>query len=68
MADWGSDVVLGVIHVANCAVVYFAVGYGAATALTKRPRAARIVGIVSGVVMIAFGLILVAEKTIEHLR
>ncbi len=31
-------------------------------------RAARIVGIISGVVMIVLGAVLIAEKIIEHLR
>ena len=57
-------IALGVIHVANCALVYFAVGYGAATILTRRPRAAKIVGIGSGVVMIALGAGLGIEKLI----
>jgi len=56
--------VLGVIHVASCALVYFAVGYGAATILIRRPRAAKIVGIGSGVVMIALGAGLGIEKLI----
>lgn len=58
-------VVLGALHVANCAVVYFAVGYGAAAVLTKRPRAAQAVGIVSGVVMIGLGLALGVEKALS---
>lgn len=54
--------VLGIIHVATCAVVYFAVGYGAAAVLTRRPRAARIVTIASGTVMIGLGVALAGEK------
>ena len=54
---------LGVLHVTNCAVVYFTVGYGASSVLTKRPTAAKWVGIASGVVMILLGVLLVGEKT-----
>lgn len=55
-------IVLGILHVANCALVYFAVGYGAATVLTRRPRAAKTVGILSGIVMIGLGAALMIEK------
>lgn len=58
-------VLLGALHVANCAVVYFAVGYGAAAVLTRRPKAAKVVGIVSGIVMIALGVLLAGEKAAE---
>jgi threonine/homoserine/homoserine lactone efflux protein len=44
--------------------VYFAVGYGAAVVLTRRPKAAKIVGILSGIVMIGLGLALITEKLI----
>lgn len=57
--------VLGALHVANCAIIYFAVGFGAATLLTKRPRAATAVGILSGIVMIALGLVLIGEKVVS---
>lgn len=57
-------IVLGILHVANCAIVYFAVGYGAAVVLTRRPRAAKIVGTLSGIVMIGLGLALLIEKLI----
>lgn len=58
-------VVLGALHVANCAIVYFAVGYGAAAVLTKRPEAAKVVSTISGIVMICLGILLAAEKAIE---
>jgi threonine/homoserine/homoserine lactone efflux protein len=61
-------VALGALHAANCAVVYFAVGYGAATVLSKRPRAAQVVGIVSGVVMIGLGVLLIGEKIVAVVR
>jgi len=57
-------VVLGAVHVASCAVVYYAVGYGAATVLTKRPRAARLVTVASGVVMVGLGVGLVAARAV----
>lgn len=60
-------IVLGVIHVANCAIVYFAVGYGAATTLTRRPKAAKIVSLLSGIVMIGLGIFLLAEKIVTTL-
>lgn len=58
-------ITLGVIHVANCALVYFAVGFGAGALLSRRPRAAKIVGIVSGIVMIGLGIILLGEKAMS---
>lgn len=57
-------IVLGALHVINCAIVYFAVGYGAATLITRRPSAAKIVSIISGIVMIGLGLALITEKLI----
>ncbi|MBK0331143.1 LysE family translocator [Brachybacterium sp. MASK1Z-5] len=58
-------VLLGALHVANCAVVYFAVGFGAAAVLTKHPKAAKVVGIVSGIVMIGLGVALGVEKALS---
>lgn len=55
-------VLLGCLHVLSCAVVYFAVAFGARRVLATRPAAARIVTRVSGAVMILIGVILVAEK------
>lgn len=60
-------VLLGALHVVNCAVVYFAVGYGAAAVLATRPKTAKVVGIVSGVVMIALGVVLIGEKIVMSL-
>lgn len=65
---WAQMVGLGVIHVANCAVVYFAVGYGSAAVLTSRPRAARAVGIASGVIMVGLGGALIVERLVELSR
>ena len=56
---------LGSVHVLNCAVVYLAVGFGAAVVLARRPTAAKVVGIVSGLVMIGLGLALIVEKLVE---
>ncbi|QYM75855.1 LysE family translocator [Leucobacter luti] len=55
---------LGAVHVANCAGVYFAVAHGAAALLTGRPRAARVVSIVGGVVMVGLGSAIVVERGI----
>lgn len=55
-------IVLGALHVANCAIVYFAVGYGASTILTRHPQPAKIVSVASGVVMIGLGIVLMAER------
>lgn len=53
---------LGALHTITCAAVYFGVGYGASSMLTGRPRAAKIVSTLSGVVMIGLGLALIAEE------
>lgn len=53
---------LGALHTATCAAVYFVIAYGASAVLTGRPRAARIVSVLSGVVMICLGLALIAEE------
>ncbi|WP_349866644.1 LysE family translocator [Leifsonia sp. WHRI 6310E] len=55
-------VVLGAVHVVNCAIVYFAVGFAARRVLSARPIAARIVSRLSGFAMIAIGVFLVAER------
>lgn len=69
-APWpigGQMIALGALHVANCAIVYFAIGYGAASFLTKHPKATRIVSLISGAVMIALGAFLMIEKAIDAL-
>ena len=66
-SDWplaAQIVVLGLVHVASCAVVYLAVGLGAGTVLRSRPTAARIVSRVSGIAMIAIGAFLLIERLI----
>ncbi|GAY07126.1 LysE family translocator [Pseudonocardia sp. N23] len=57
---------LGVVHVANCALVYTGVGTGARAVLRARPAAARIVTRVSGVVMAGLGVVLVVEQVLQR--
>ncbi|WP_425838185.1 LysE family translocator [Streptomyces fractus] len=54
--------VLGTLHMTACAVVYLGVGVLARTVLRTRPSAARAVTRVSGVMMIAIGVVLLAEQ------
>lgn len=54
--------VLGGIHVANCAVVYILVAATAKRLLHARPSAARIVSRVSGVIMMLLGVWLLVEQ------
>ncbi|MEU8520977.1 LysE family translocator [Streptomyces sp. NPDC048577] len=53
---------LGTLHMTTCALVYLAVGVLARTVLTTRPSAARAVTRVSGVMMLAIGAFLLAER------
>jgi threonine/homoserine/homoserine lactone efflux protein len=53
---------LGLVHTANCGVVYLGVGTGARVVLRTRPAAARSVTRISGVTMIAIGATLLAER------
>ncbi|MFF5982640.1 LysE family translocator [Streptomyces olindensis] len=53
---------LGSLHMTVCAVVYLAVGVLARMVLRTRPSAARAVIRASGVLMIAIGLFLLAER------
>lgn len=57
-------VVLGLVHVASCAVVYTGVGAGARMVLRARPAAARIVSRVSGAAMVAIGVVLLVEQVL----
>jgi threonine/homoserine/homoserine lactone efflux protein len=57
-------VVLGLVHVASCAVVYTGVGTGARRVLRARPTAARAVTRFSGTAMIVIGVLLLAEQLI----
>lgn len=54
--------VLGLVHAANCAVVYTGVGASARKVLRARPAIARTVTRCSGVAMIAIGALLLAER------
>ena len=54
--------VLGLLHVANCTVVYTGVGTGAQLVLRARPAAARAVSRFSGAAMIVIGVVLLVEK------
>jgi threonine/homoserine/homoserine lactone efflux protein len=56
---------LAAVHIATCAIVYFAVGFGARAVLRTRPTAARIVSRISGVAMIVIGLFLLVEQLIH---
>ncbi|WP_288375130.1 LysE family translocator [uncultured Pseudomonas sp.] len=47
---------LGLVHLCSSLVIYLMVGYGAKAVLGTRPQAAKIVGRVSGAVMIAIAL------------
>jgi threonine/homoserine/homoserine lactone efflux protein len=53
---------LGLLHVASCAVVYTGVGLTARRVLSTRPGVARAVVRVSGAAMVAIGIVLVAER------
>lgn len=53
--------VLGAIHAATCAAVYLVVGFGAQRVLAARPSAARSVSRVSGIVILAFAALLLAD-------
>ncbi|GAA2587978.1 LysE family transporter [Winogradskya consettensis] len=57
-------IVLGLVHVASCAVVYTAVGAGARRVLGARPAAARAVTRFSGAAMVVIGVLLSAEQVI----
>ncbi|MDH0303460.1 MULTISPECIES: LysE family translocator [unclassified Pseudomonas] len=53
---------LGLVHLCSSLVIYLMVGYGAKALLRTRPAAARLVGRVSGVVMIVIALGLVVGQ------
>lgn len=57
--------VLGLVHVASCAVVYTGVGAGARRLLRTRPTAARTVTRISGAVVVAIGVLLLVERMIH---
>lgn len=53
---------LGCIHLFNCAVVYFTVAHLARRLLRSRPRATVIVATLSGIAMIVIGALLLVER------
>ena len=55
-------VLLGLVHLCSSLVVYTLVGYGAKLVLGSRPGAARMVGRLSGVAMIAVAMLLVVGQ------
>jgi threonine/homoserine/homoserine lactone efflux protein len=57
-------VVLGLVHVASCAVVYTGVGVGARRVLRTRPAAARLVSRSSGAAMVVIGVVLLGEQLV----
>ncbi|MDJ1371242.1 LysE family translocator [Gulosibacter molinativorax] len=57
--------ILGLVHVASCAIVYLVVGYGARRVLAARPAAARVITRVSGAIMIVIALVLVIENLLQ---
>jgi threonine/homoserine/homoserine lactone efflux protein len=67
-ADWPLPVqiaVLGLVHVASCAVVYTGVGSGARLVLQARPAAARAVTRFSGTAMVLIGVVLLVEQLVS---
>jgi threonine/homoserine/homoserine lactone efflux protein len=54
--------VLGLVHVASCAVVYTVVGVGARRVLGTRPAAAQAVTRVSGVAVVVIGVLLLVDQ------
>jgi threonine/homoserine/homoserine lactone efflux protein len=55
-------VALGLIHVTSCAVIYTAVALGARTMLKTKPRVARIVTRISGIVLILVAVLLLGNQ------
>jgi threonine/homoserine/homoserine lactone efflux protein len=58
---------LGLVHTANCAVVYTSVGATAGRVMRTRPTAATAVTRCSGAAMIAIGALLLAEHLLTRL-
>jgi threonine/homoserine/homoserine lactone efflux protein len=56
---------LGLVHVATCAVIYTGVGAGARVVLGTRPAAAKAVTRFSGAAMTVIGVILLVEQLIR---
>ena len=53
---------LGLVHIISCAAVYFAVGFASQAVLSARPKAAWVVGKVSGVMMVGIALLIAFEQ------
>ena len=53
---------LGLVHIISCAAVYFAVGFASQAVLSARPKAAWVVGKVSGVMMVGIALLIAVEQ------
>ncbi|MEU5624845.1 MULTISPECIES: LysE family transporter [Streptomyces] len=67
-ADWpfaAQIVALGLVHTANCAVVYTGVGTTARRILGARPAVAAAVSRVSGAAMILVGALLLMERLVQ---
>ena len=53
---------MGMVHLISCGAVYLLVGYGARIVLKSRPRLAKGVSRVSGILMIIIALMLISEQ------
>ena len=53
---------LGLVHIISCAAVYFAEGFASQAVLSARPKAAWVVGKVSGVMMVGIALLIAFEQ------
>lgn len=62
----GQILALGSIHLASCAVIYFAVAGSARRVLGARPGAARVVGRISGAAMILVAGALVVGQALRY--
>ncbi|RSM68253.1 lysine transporter LysE [Actinoplanes sp. ATCC 53533] len=58
-------IVLGLVHVASCAVIYTVIGTGARRVLRARPTVARAVTRASGSAMVMIGVLLLVEQAIR---
>lgn len=58
--------VLGMIHLATCSVIYYAVGFGSHALLKTRPHAAQRISQVSGALMIIIASLLLIDQS-HHL-
>lgn len=61
---WAQVGVLGLVHLATCAVVYLTVAVTASRVLSVRPGAARVVSRTSAVVMTGLGVALIVEHAL----